>query len=101
MEIFSNIIEITASLFEVFVILLFINRFLNLKYFRKHFKIQFVISFIIIGMYMVISQYLQNCVFEKYTGVFDIIGMLLFIIYTVVLFDAKILYKILVPTLSI
>ena len=101
MEIFSNVIEITASLFEVFVILLFINRFLNLKYLKKHFKIQFVVSFIIIGMYMVISQYLQNYVFEKYTGIFDIIGILLFIIYTVVLFDAKILYKILVPTLSI
>ena len=65
MEIFSNIIEITASLFEVFVILLFINRFLNLKYFSNDFKGEKDINLTINEIDRLLTMY-----YDKYTGLY-------------------------------
>lgn len=101
MEILSRSIEIIVSLFEVFIILMFINRFLDMKISKNYERLQFIISFCVISVYMIFAQCFQSYVLGEYNGLFDIVGMLIFIVYTFIFFNARILDKILVPVLSI
>lgn len=96
MNILWNIIELLATTFECFVTLDFLSRIFSHKYTRITHIISFVSTLILSVTYVAfINQYYY---FEGWLG---LITILIFAVYAIIFLNGKILFKLLVPIISL
>lgn len=97
MDIVYQICEIVATMVETTILLEFINRLLGSKLHGIKNILQFIVAFIIINSYMITV----SCISVEYSAVFDLIGILLYEIYSVIFMKKNLIYRCITPILSI
>ncbi len=97
MNIFYKICEMSATVVEVVILLEFINKWLGSKFQGKRNIIQIIGAFLIISLYMIAAEPL----FSNFSAVYNIGGIIIYVIYAVIFTKSDLIYRIIVPVLSI
>lgn len=97
MDIFYKICEMSATVVEVIILLEFINKWLGSKFQGKRNIIQIIGAFLIISLYMIAAEPL----FSNFSAVYNIGGIIIYVIYAVIFTKSDLIYRIIVPVLSI
>lgn len=97
MERMFKIFEISATIIEVGILLEFINKLLVSKYDGKKGILQFLGAFTAISLYMIVAENLVS----NSSAAYNIGGILIYVIYAVLLTKSDLVYRIIIPILSI
>lgn len=92
-----QICEIAATVIETAILLEFINRLLESKLKGIKNIIQFTLAFFVINCHMIASGFIS----ARYSAVLDFIGIVLYVVYSLIFMEKNIIYKLITPILSI
>lgn len=92
-----RVFEMSATLIEVAILLEFINKSLGSKYQGKRNIITLLGAFGIISVYMLATEPL----FENFSAVYNLIGIILYVVYALLYTKSDLIYRIIIPVLSI
>lgn len=92
-----QICEIAATMIETTILLEFINKLLGSKYNGIKNILLFISSFVIINGYMIAAGFIT----VKYSAVLDLIGILLYEVYTIIFMKKDLVYRCITPILSV
>ena len=97
MSLIYQLFEIAATITETAILLDFINKLLESKFDGIKNVIQFAGAFVIINAYMIASSIMIN----EYSAIADMIGILLYISYTLIFMKSSVIYRVITPVLSV
>ena len=92
-----TILEMSATLIEIAILLEFISKMLSNKHQGKKNIITLISTFGIISIYMLTTESL----FANFSAIYNFIGIMFYVIYALLFTKSHLIYKIIIPVLSI